>query len=71
MYHQVLTLKNPTYFQQSIYMCFKWISKQRAFTSVDEINESVFIMNTHCVLCEVNTYRVRFRLGVIFKDLIN
>ena len=52
-------------------MCFKWISKQTAFTALHQINGSVFIMDTHCVLCEENAYRVRFRLDVVFKVLIN
>ena len=50
-----LTLTNSTFYPHSLFMCFVWISEQRAIISLYSINWLVFITETECVYCVVRT----------------
>ena len=50
-----LTFTNSTFCPHSVFMCFVWISEQRAIISIYSINWLVFITETECVYCAVRT----------------
>ena len=49
------TFSNSTFFTQSVFMCFVWISEQTAIISLHSINWLVCITETECVYCAVRT----------------
>jgi hypothetical protein len=53
IYTASLTLNNSTFCPHSVFMCFVWISEQRAIISMYSINWLVRITETQCVYCAV------------------
>jgi hypothetical protein len=52
-------------------MCFVWISEQTAIISLYSINWLVFVAETECVYCAVQTeYLTLIRVTLVFKELI-
>jgi hypothetical protein len=47
--------KSSAFCPHSVFMCFVWISEQTAIISVYSINWLVFITETECVYCAVQT----------------
>jgi hypothetical protein len=65
-----LTLTNSTFCPQSVFMCFVWISEQRAIISLYSINWLVFITETECVYCAVRTDSLYIKqICFVFKRL--
>jgi hypothetical protein len=50
-----LTFTTSTFCQHTVFMCFVWISEQTAIISLYYINWLVFITETECVYCTVQT----------------
>jgi hypothetical protein len=50
-----LTFTNSTFCPHSVFMCFVWISEQTVIISLYSINWLVFITETECVYCVVQT----------------
>ena len=50
-----LTFRHFTFFAQSVFMCFVWISEQTVIISVYCINGLVSVTETECVYCAVRT----------------
>ena len=50
-----VTFTNSTFWPQSVFMCFMWISEQTAIISLYNINWLVFITEMVCVYCAVRT----------------
>jgi len=49
------SIQNSTFCPHTVFMCFVWISEQRAIISLYSINWLVFITETECVYCAVRT----------------
>ena len=50
-----LTFNISKFFPHNVFMCFVWISEQTAIISLYNINWLVFINQTECVYCAVQT----------------
>ena len=55
LYMASLTFSNSTFCPHGVFMCFVWIWEQTAIISVYNINWLVFITETDCVYCAVQT----------------
>jgi hypothetical protein len=64
-----LTFNNSMFCPHSVFMCFVWISEQIAFISLYSINWLVFISETECVYCAVQTRYLTFTSISVFRHL--
>ena len=52
---QGLTFTNSTFYPQSVFVCFVWISQQTAIPTLYSVNRLVLITETESVFCAVRT----------------
>jgi len=55
MYHRIQYIRYSTFCKHSAFVCFVWLSEQKAIISLLSINWLVFITETECVYCAVRT----------------
>jgi hypothetical protein len=63
-------LNNSTFWPQSAFICFVWISEQTAIISLYSINWLVFITDKECIYCAVRVYFNFLITRAIIRNLV-